>query len=125
MPTPLSEAFASVLRSDSTAALAALMVIANAHREIFAWAARMLGAEPPAASVSRRSRTAMTPRRETLPPKAKPPRAARKPRGGDAYHARSREARDCDDRALVQAMRGAPEGSIGDWPRSKDDRRAK
>jgi hypothetical protein len=40
---------------------------------------------------------------------------ARKPPGRGAYHARRREARDRDDQALVQAMRGAPEGSIGDW----------
>ena len=34
---------------------------------------------------------------------------------GGAYHARRREARDADDKALLQAMRDAPEASIGDW----------
>jgi hypothetical protein len=48
MPTPIPDPLSSVLRSDSTAALAALMVIASAHRDLFNWAVRMVGAEPPA-----------------------------------------------------------------------------
>ena len=48
MPTPISDALSSALRSDSTVALAALMVIASAHRDLLAWAARLVGAEPAA-----------------------------------------------------------------------------
>jgi hypothetical protein len=109
---PLPDALSSILRSDSTAALAALMVIANAHREIFAWTARMISAEPPAPS---KPNGDDAPRRETLPPKAKLPRPARTPKGNAAYHARRREARGRDDQALLETMRSNPEGSIGDW----------
>jgi hypothetical protein len=48
MPTPLSDSVSDVLRANCTADLTALMVIANAHREVCNWAARMIGAEPPA-----------------------------------------------------------------------------
>jgi hypothetical protein len=112
MSTPLPEPLASVLRSDSTAALAALMVIANAHRDLLAWAARIIGAEPPVAALPNGDGTQ---RRETCLQKAKPPRAPRKPPGTAAYHARRREARGSGDQALLEALRANPEGSIGDW----------
>ena len=115
MPTPLPESLSAILRADATAALAALMVIANAHEEIFAWTARMISAEPPADASSPKPNSDDAPRRETLPPKAKPPRAARKPTSNAAHHARRREARDRDDQALLEAMRASPAATIGDW----------
>jgi hypothetical protein len=104
MPTPISDALSSALRSDSTVALAALMVIATAHRDLFAWAAKALAepAEPPSAPKARSNGAA---RHETK---------ARKPPGA-AYHARRRKARDHDDEALIEAMRSAPDASISDW----------
>ena len=49
MPTtPLSSSISSILQSDSTAALAALMVIANAHGELFSWAAQVIREAAPA-----------------------------------------------------------------------------
>jgi hypothetical protein len=108
MPTPISDSLASVLRSDSTAALAALMIIATAHREIFAWAARMLGGEP----LVRTEEAAKQPRSSQ---NGTASQAARKPKGSAAYHARRRKARDHDDQALIETMRTNPEGSIGHW----------
>ena len=56
MPSPpLSDGVSAVLRSDATAALAALMVIANAHKEVWAWAARMIRVEPVVVSARSRS----------------------------------------------------------------------
>ena len=46
MTAPISEAFASTLRSDSAAALAALMIVSSAHRKLMVWAARMVTVEP-------------------------------------------------------------------------------
>jgi hypothetical protein len=52
MPMPLSDEFAAVLRLDSTAALAALTMIAASNRDLLAWAASALAAPP--AAVPRR-----------------------------------------------------------------------
>ena len=108
MPSPLPDSISATLRSDSTAALAALMVIAGAHAELFAWAARMVpGAAPAKAPIP--------------PPKPKrdagePQGASRKPsNGADAYLALRREARDRDDESLLKAMRETPTSPIGDW----------
>jgi hypothetical protein len=59
MPAPLPEAFVSLLRTDETAALAALAVIAETHREIFDWAAWTFAVpEPRRRAVDRRPRKA-------------------------------------------------------------------
>ena len=119
MPTPISDSLASVLRSDSTAALAALIVIANAHKDLFAWAARMIRAEPvePKPNGIGPSRE-----RKSTFGQAKQPRntvfqvkKARKPPGRGAYHQRRRAARDADDQALLQIVRDSPGASISDW----------
>jgi hypothetical protein len=47
-----------------------------------------------------------------------PSQAARRPKSSAAYHARRRKARDRDDQALVEAMRDAPDGLIGDWAKA-------
>ena len=52
MPTPLPDSVSATLRSDPTAALGALMVIAGAHAELFSWAARMVCDATPAARAS-------------------------------------------------------------------------
>lgn len=89
MPSPpLSDGVSAVLRSDATAALAALMVIASAHRELYVWAARMIGAEP----------------------------SPVKPDGGNGARWGGRlTKRDRDDKKLLEAMRSDPDGTIGAW----------
>jgi hypothetical protein len=42
MSTPIPDNVSATLRSDPTAALGALMVIARAHAELFSWVARMV-----------------------------------------------------------------------------------
>jgi hypothetical protein len=101
MPGPLPDSVALALK-DPTAALAALMVIANAHRDLWAWASKAIcGAD---AAPRRRSRKANG-------------AGHRKPRsnGDDPYLSGRRAQRDRDDEALLAALRANPEGSIGDW----------
>lgn len=115
MPTPLSEVFAAALRSDPTAALAALMVINTAHRDLFAWATRAL-AEPPAA---RKPNGKQARGGQNLPrvPRGTGSTRSRKAKsnGSSAYHARRRGARDEADSALLEAMRSAPDALIHDY----------
>ena len=47
MPQPLPDAMVATLRADPCAALAAIMIIANAHSELLAWAQRTIGAFAP------------------------------------------------------------------------------
>jgi hypothetical protein len=110
---PLSEAFAATLKADATAALAALMLIANAHRDLYAWAARtFVGSEPEP-----------PPRRVRRTPKlndAGRTRAAKRPesrraRGAAASLDRRRAQRDRDDESLLEALKSAPDAAIGDW----------
>ena len=105
MTTPLPDNVSATLRSDPTAALGALMVIASAHAELFSWAARMVcdaSSEPQP--------------KPSEPHGVKAP-AVRKPKSNAtaAYLALRREARDRDDENLRQAMRDSPASSIGDW----------
>jgi hypothetical protein len=111
MPTPISDTLSSALRSDSTVALAALMVIASAQRDLLAWAARLVGAEPAAKIAPRPNRA----RRRRKHNGADRPAKAKRSRADLAYHQRRREARDRNDQALLEAVRDSPEGSIGDW----------
>ena len=109
MPTaPLSDHIADQLRGDPTSALAALFVIANVHWEMLSWVARTICGDG------------------STEPKPGANDAARRGRRGDgaarrfaasrgSYLARRREARDRDDEGLLEAMRMAPGGSIGDW----------
>ena len=117
MPTPIPDPLSSVLRSDSTAALAALMVIASAHRDLFNWAARMVGAEPPAKIEPKpNSKAKRRPHAHKPNGASRPAKANRS--GADAYHQRQRKARDRDDQALLEAMRSAPDALIGDWAKA-------
>ena len=126
MPTPLPDPLASVLRSDSTAALAALMVIAGAHRDLFAWAARMVCAKSPASEPkpngdgeqprrARKARAFRTKQHTDIKSLARPLKNEDRLQGNAAYHARRREARALDDQALLEAMRTSPAATIGDW----------
>ena len=92
------------------------MVIAAAHAELFAWAARFVCADDAPADASKspappkRKGTGAEPHRRRLKP------APRKPSNSvDAYLALRREARDRDDENLLAAMRETPDGPIGDW----------
>jgi DNA-binding transcriptional ArsR family regulator len=92
------------------------MVIAAAHAEPFAWAARFVCADDAPAGASKspappkRKRNGAEPHRRRLKP------APRKPsNSGDAYLALRREARDRDDESLLEAMRETPKGPIGGW----------
>ena len=110
---PLPEALATILKTNTTAALAALMVIADAHEGLFAWASRIIGAEPVAPSPPRpkpRSsggRAGKTPRRSN----------GRSNGRGDAvsYQQQRRSARDEADEALIEAMKDDPAGTLGSW----------
>jgi hypothetical protein len=126
MSTPIPDAFAATLRTDATAALGALMVIAHAHAELFSWAARMAStnAQPSAAAPARVEPPPRTQvngvESRAAPPLAKASEhksAKRRPKGNGtaAYLASRREARDRDDEKLIEAMRDSPESSIGDW----------
>jgi hypothetical protein len=116
MPTPLSDNVSAILRSDSTAALGALMVIAAAHAELFAWVAAMVAT--PAHSL--RVEPARVKSNGASPP------AARKaqPLGADAHLARRRAARDRDDENLLEAMRESPKATIPAWAEAIDKSRS-
>ena len=89
------------------------MVIANAHKEVWAWAARMIGVEPvvvaePPPKPSGHGRSA----------RAKPP-ARRKRASNGRERADPRLAqRDRNDEALLAVMKSAPDASIGAWAQS-------
>jgi len=125
MPSPLPDSVSATLRSDPTAALGALMVIAGAHAELFSWAARMVCDATPAARASTNAQPQPKP---TEPPGVKAPAVRKastpstsaqdaqpKPNGSAAHLALRREARDRDDERLLEAMRESPEASIRDW----------
>jgi hypothetical protein len=80
MPIPLANNIADLLRTDSIAAMGALMVIAGAHREILEWMARTM-TEPSSQS----SEHAPRPRSRPRPaPKRAKSNGAHKPRKDDA-----------------------------------------
>jgi hypothetical protein len=108
MPPPLSDAVVATLKADPCAALAAIMVIANAHGELMAWALRSLGALE-AASENKAALAA-----------PKPNGCGKSRRAGGkldvaAYQARRRSQRDADDERLIETMKEAPEASIKEW----------
>ena len=132
MPQPLPDAVVATLRTDACAALAAIMIIANAHGELLAWALRSLspltvrrdtGANVPLAEkTTNEIKTSEIASGTNVPP-ALPaklePRKSANPRvkpggnGGDeAFRARQRAQRDADDERLIEAMRQTPGASI-------------
>jgi hypothetical protein len=100
----LPDSLAVILRSDRTAALGALVVIAAAHRDLYDWATRAICGEP-----ERR-------------PEPKPNGAARRGRNGTGRRRNGVDhrlaKREADDEALVEAMKAHPAGSINDWARA-------
>jgi hypothetical protein len=89
---------------DPTTALAALMVIAETHRDLFVWAFRTTCEPSPEPLLRRRRRKANGGHKLA---NADP---HRKPRGGDRRLAK----RETDDQALVEAMRRNTEATIGE-----------
>ena len=111
--TPLPEALASILKTNATAALAALMIVANAHRDLFNWASRTIIGDAPAPDLGPqwRSNGGGRVRNATKSPKRNG--VHREPHGNGAV--RRRAERDKADSALAEAMRDAPGATIGDW----------
>jgi hypothetical protein len=109
MPNPIPDSVSATLRSDPTAALGALMVIASAHAELFSWVARIVCDVTSAARIEPQPKP-NEPHGVKAPAVRKP-----KPNGTAAHLASRREARDRDDENLRQAMRDSPASSIGDW----------
>ena len=102
LPDPVS----ILLRTNATAAMAAMLLVSVSHRELFDWATRAICGEPheiePPAAARRRLRKSNG--------AAHKPAASRGP-----YLARRRAQRDRDHEGLLEAMRIAPGASIGDW----------
>lgn len=128
---PLSDAVVATLKTDACAALAAILIVANAHSELLAWAQRALSPLIVAPNGAKREESAS---KNNGGPKESAPsgapalpankraatlklREAAKLNGGghsdgDAYRARQRAQRDADDERLIEAMRQAPGASI-------------
>jgi hypothetical protein len=96
MPAPLQESVVEALRVP-TSALAALLVIAAMHRELFAWAAQMIRLEP-----------SPSPQSSGEVRKVRANGVGRKPQG------RKPSKRDDGDKALVEAMQLDPTATIND-----------
>lgn len=102
MSSPLPDAFTVILRSDATSALAALLVIAGAHRDLFTWASKAIcGAE------------------SSLKPSCvgngvKPPSVHKRGDGVASYRKQRRTTRDELDAKLLEEMRANPGASIGE-----------
>ena len=124
MTTPLPDSVSATLRTDPTAALAALMVITGAHAELFSWVARIVCDAPPAARASTKAQPEASTNAQPQPKPGEPRGAkspvVRKPKsnGSAAHLALRREARDRDDENLRQAMRDSPQAPIGDWAKA-------
>jgi DNA-binding transcriptional ArsR family regulator len=103
--SPLPDTVSDLLRTSSVAALAALLIVANAHREVFAWAAKMIvspAAQEPSASPKPNGAARRRP-------------AGRKPASNGRDRIDHRLAkRDKADERLLEAMKVSPGASIGD-----------
>jgi hypothetical protein len=107
---PLPEALATILKTNATAALAALMLIANAHRDLYAWASRAILGDASSADLEPKPRSnGGVPNARKAPKRAKP-NGHREPRLDPRT-----VKRDSDDEALVRVMRATPEGKLGGW----------
>ena len=114
---PLSDAVVAMLGTDACAALAAIMIISNAHGELMAWAQRALNA----GDHDTAENSALGGAEKSAPPLAarlKPRKIAKLNGGHGAYHARLRAKRDADDERLIEAMKQSPEASVGEWGRA-------
>jgi hypothetical protein len=104
---PLPDQVSVLLRSSSTAALAALMLISTSHRGLFDWFSRTVCADAPAELEPHPRKSNGAARR------GRKANGYRKPRdnGGDCRL----PARDEADKRLLEAMRKNPDGVINDW----------
>ena len=94
MPQPLPDAMVATLKADPCAALAAIMIISNAHSELLAWAQRILSplnvGGDVATNVAAGQNAGETNGAEKA---AQPPR--RKPKSRKANGGRSRQRPSC------------------------------
>ena len=126
MPQPLPDAMVATLKADPCAALAAVMIIANAHAELLAWAQRSLSplnvggdvatniavdqknASEPNGAEKAATATFVAP---TTPAKPKPPKA-----NGEGGRAKGRynprEAAAEHDQALLALMQANPRATV-------------
>jgi hypothetical protein len=115
MPQPLSDAVVATLKTDACAALAAIMIVANAHSELLAWAQRALGGNPPrtAAAGEEGAKANGAGWRKGV---AKSDRAKHdvRPPGPQARrrHSNSREAAAKHDQALLALMQANPDANV-------------
>jgi hypothetical protein len=98
MSEPLSAEFATLLKFDPVAALAAAVIIGTHHAHVLHWVARTISAPKP--------------RRAARGRKAN---GGHKPASADPYLDRRRAQRDRDDEALLAAIKDAPGATISDW----------
>ena len=113
MPAPpLADSVVFSLRTDPTAALAAVLVISDAHRELMKWAVRLFHGEAPS-----EVRTAFEPepRRKVQSKRKAASKSKSNGHGRASYGAARRSKRDADDQALLEAMRSEPDATINDW----------
>ena len=107
--TPLPDSVSVLLRSSSTAAMAALLLISTSHRGLLDWFSRTVCGDAPAADPEPRAKSRSNGNGRL--------RRARRSSGHDksngADHRQGK--RDRDDEALVATMRIDPSGTIGAW----------
>jgi hypothetical protein len=114
MPQPLPDAVVATLRTDACAALAAIMIISNAHSELLAWAQRALGGNPPrSAAAGEEGAKANGAGGGNGVARSDRPKHDVRPRGPQAPggHNALREAAARHDQALLALMRANPGAS--------------
>ena len=127
MPQPLPDAFVTTLRTDACAALAAIMIISNAHAELLAWAQRTIGVFAPGdrenAEEARKPHGAFAPRSATVGKEdtndngagmsngAAKRHGAKKAARANGHHS-SREGAAKHDETLLALMQANPNASV-------------
>jgi hypothetical protein len=121
---PLPDSVSVLLRSSSTAAMAALLLISASHRGLLDWFSRTVCGEVSSADLEPqlqprlKSNGGRRVRNATKTPKrAKPNGVHREPRGNGAvsYSEQRRAERDKADDRLVGAIKDDPSGTLGSW----------
>jgi hypothetical protein len=132
MPQPLPDAMVATLKADPCAALAAIMIISNAHSELLAWAQRTIGAFAPGdrenAEEARKPHGAFAPRSATggkedanangagvsngAAKRHGAKKAARPPGPQARGHHAPREAAAKHDQALLALLQANPDASV-------------
>ena len=118
MPQPLPDTVVATLRTDPCAALAAIMIISNAHAELLAWAQRAISGCPPPSAVGgkegAKANGAGGSNGVAESDGASGPAPRIKSGGGGRAKGRhtSREAAAKHDQALLALMRANPGASV-------------